>query len=89
MLHPIIMRYYNASMETTPDDGIPANWEVEGGYETIKQELGDTNEPLLATALSCIKNETLHPSIITLQTRSTGLALVGKPSFFNKIKVEY
>ena len=89
MLHPIIMRYYNASMETTPDDGIPANWEVEGGYETIKQELGDTNEPLLATALSCIKNETLHPSIITLQTRSTGLALVGKPSFFNKIIVEY
>ena len=89
MLHPIIMRYYNASMETTPDDGIPANWEVKGGYETIKQELGDMNEPLLATALSCIKNEAPYPSIITLQTRSTGLIPVGKPSFFNKTKVEY
>lgn len=36
-LHPIIMQYYNASMETTPSDGIPADVEIAGGYDTVKK----------------------------------------------------
>lgn len=90
-LHPIIMRYYNSLMETTPDEGIPTNIEIAGGYETVKRELGDKNEPLLAMALKCI--ETGSPSfsaaMYSTRTKSTGLIPVGEPSFFDKTKKEY
>lgn len=90
-LHPIIMRYYNASMETTPEDGIPVNVEIAGGYETVKLELGDINEPLLAAALRCIKKEGSSTSIVEGVTRTeySKLIPVGEPSFFHRIKTEY
>lgn len=90
-LHPIIMRYYNASMETTPDEGIPVNVEIAGGYETVKLELGDINEPLLATALRCIEDGYSFPTrvINDIHIKRTKLMPVGEPSFFNKTKTEY
>ena len=92
-LHPIIMRYYNASMETTPDDGIPVDVEIPGGYETVKRELGDINEPLLATALKCIKaNSSLFSYVRSgsiTHIKQAGLTPVGEPSFSYKTKTEY
>lgn len=90
-LHPIIMQYYNASMETTPSDGIPADIEIAGGYVTVKKELGDRNEPLLAAALRCIENDGVSTSIVECITRTvySELVPIGEPSFFHKIKTEY
>lgn len=56
-LQPITMRYYNALMETTPDDGLPVDYYIPDGYSTSKKELGDTSEPLLATALNLISGK--------------------------------
>ena len=56
MLHPITLRYYNANIESTPDDGINPNYIVENGYETKKREIGNTEEPLLQKAISLISN---------------------------------
>lgn len=53
-LQPITMRYHNALMETTPDDGIPVDYYVPDGYSTSKKELGEIDEPLLAKAISLI-----------------------------------
>ncbi len=55
-LQPITMRYHNALMETTPDEGLTVDYYVPDGYSTSKKELGDTDEPLLATAISLIIN---------------------------------
>lgn len=90
-LHPIIMQYYNASMETTPSDGIPADVEIAGGYETVKKELGDRNEPLLAAALRSIEMDGSSTVIVEGITRAeySKLVPIGEPSFFHKIKTEY
>ena len=53
-LQPITMRYHNALMDTTPDDGLAVDYYIPDGYSTSKKELGDTNEPLLAKAISLI-----------------------------------
>ena len=53
-LQPITMRYHNALMATTPDEGLEVDYYVPDGYSTAKKELGDTKEPLLAKALSLI-----------------------------------
>lgn len=53
-LQPITMRYHNALMETTPDEGLEVDYYVPDGYSTAKKELGDIKEPLLAKALSLI-----------------------------------
>ncbi|WP_413854745.1 S41 family peptidase, partial [Candidatus Ruminimicrobium bovinum] len=53
-LQPITMRYHNALMETTPDDGIAVDYYIPDGFSTSKKELGDTSEPLLAKALKLI-----------------------------------
>lgn len=53
-LQPITMRYHNALMETTPDNGIAADYIIPDGYSTSKKELGDKSEPLLAKALDLI-----------------------------------
>lgn len=90
-LHPIIMQYYNASMETTPSDGIPADVEIAGGYDTVKKELGDRNEPLLAAALRSIEMDGSSTVIVEGITRAeySELMPIGEPSFFHKIKTEY
>lgn len=89
MLQPIIMRYYNANMETTPDDGIPTDIEVEGGYQTVKRELGDLNEPLLQVAVQCITGENLdNDKRMVSRSEILDLKAVGCPSFAKEI-IEY
>lgn len=94
MLQPITMRYYNAEMETTPDEGLDADIGVGGGYYTVKKDLGDLSEPLLSVALQCIMgNDSDLPMPIVGQnaTRAdcAGLVPIGVPSFFNCVKPEY
>ena len=55
-LQPITMRYHNALMETTPDEGLEVDYYIPDGYSTSKRDLGDTKEPLLAKALEIIAN---------------------------------
>lgn len=85
-LQPITMRYYNALMETTPDDGFIPDIEVSGGYETVKKELGDINEPLLSKAIQCIITGN-NNSTGNIETRSKSISLikVGHPSFVKPI----
>lgn len=88
MLQPIIMRYYNADMETTPDDGIPVDIEIAGGYQTVKKELGDMNEPLLAAALKHIVGEVIDGDGVLSRSDDFALIPIGVPSFF-EMKNEY
>lgn len=86
MLQPITMRYYNANMETTPDDGIPADIVVEGGYQTVKKELGDLNEPLLKVAIQCITGEkTGNIERTTSRSDVLDIKAIGCPSFVKEI----
>ena len=75
-LQPITMRYHNALMETTPDDGLPVDYYIPDGYSTSKKELGDTDEPLLAKAISLIidKEPTnkSHPRRANNRVQSSG-----------------
>ena len=84
-IQPITMRYHNANMESTPDDGIPVDYLIEDGYSTSKKELGDINEPLFMKALSIIKNDTIPSKShikYDLQIHHN-IKQVGNPSFFN------
>lgn len=85
-LQPITMRYHNALMETTPDEGLIPDIEVSGGYETVKKELGDINEPLLLKAIQCITTGN-GGSDNNIETRSAskGLIKVGQPSFVKSL----
>lgn len=56
-LHPITLRYYNAETESTPDDGIIPDYEVSGGYNTRKKDIGNIGEPLLKMAFKLIFEE--------------------------------
>lgn len=81
-LQPITMRYHNAVMETTPDEGLIPDIEVSGGYETVKKELGDINEPLLAKAIQCIVSGHVDfESYTGTRSCSNDLIRVGQPSF--------
>lgn len=86
-LQPITMRYHNALMETTPDNGLPVDYYVPDGYSTSKKELGETDEPLLAKALSLIKGgtdieETLVSRAGVKKFDRMMLKEKGRPSFF-------
>lgn len=84
-LQPIIFRYHNAMMETTPDKGIPVDKIIPGGYETTKMELGDINEPLLSAAFSHIRTGDFSDNTLNkeqIQTKNVGLSPIGFPSFF-------
>lgn len=81
-LQPITMRYYNALMETTPDEGLPPTIEIPGGYDTIKKNLGDTDEPLLSTALQCIAGTFTKNNELRTYSDWEYLTPVGNPSFF-------
>lgn len=87
-LQPITMRYHNALMETTPDNGLEVDCYVPDGYSASKKELGDREEPLLAKALDMIVNniasniqETNSP-----EYREKDLSLIYKrgPSSFSR-----
>lgn len=64
-LVPITFRYYNARMESTPDEGIDPDYEVPGGYSTPRRDIGRIDEPLLAKALELILEEENPDSIET------------------------
>lgn len=65
--------------------------EIAGGYDTVKKELGDRNEPLLAAALRSIEMDGSSTVIVEGITRAeySELMPIGEPSFFHKIKTEY
>lgn len=86
-LQPITMRYHNALMETTPDDGIAADYIVLDGYSTSKKELGDKSEPLLAKALDLIlgagTSDDNEAGVVSSQAaRKNSIKEKGTPSFF-------
>ena len=85
-IQPITMRYHNANMESTPDDGIPVDFFIEDGYSTSKKELGDINEPLLKKALSIINegNSVSKSKEIEYLPNIYNIKQLGNPSFFNK-----
>lgn len=86
-LQPITMRYHNALMETTPNEGIAADYIVPDGYSISKKELGDKSEPLLAKALDLIlgtgTSDSNETSVAQFQaTREITIKEKGTPSFF-------
>lgn len=84
-LQPITMRYHNALMETTPDDGLEVDYYIPDGYSTSKKELGDIKEPLLAKALSLITNPDYSHVKTNTETEKVGMKIKvkenGRPSF--------
>ena len=84
-IQPITMRYHNANMESTPDDGIPVDYLIEDGYSTSKKELGDINEPLLNKALSIINegNNANKSKEIENSPNIDNIKQIGNPSYFN------
>ena len=92
-LQPITMRYHNALMETTPDEGIAADYMVPDGYSTSKKELGDKSEPLLAKALDLILGTGTSDSneadvVKSRAARNVIIKEKGAPSFF-RLSLEY
>ena len=92
-LQPITMRYHNALMETTPDNGITADYIVPDGYSTSKKELGDKSEPLLAKALDLILGTGTSDSneadvVKSRAARNVTIKEKGTPSFF-RLSPEY
>lgn len=93
-LQPITMRYHNALMETTPDEGLVVDYYVPDGYDTKKKELGDIQEPLLAKAIGLISGTEVEDKSSSAtakgDTRSYSIpnelkvTKVGDPSFFRK-----
>jgi C-terminal processing protease CtpA/Prc len=83
-LQPITMRYHNALMETTPDDGIAVDYFIPDGYSTLKNELGDVNEPLLAKALDLIsEGQTSNVYDQDVEEKTYNLKKKGLSSLFN------
>lgn len=83
-LQPITMRYHNALMETTPDDGIAVDYFIPDGYSTLKNELGDVNEPLLAKALDLIsEGQTSNVYDQDVEGKTYNLKKKGLSSLFN------
>lgn len=91
MLQPIIMRYHNALMETTPDTGIEPMIEVMDGYNTSKRELGDLEEPLLAEAIAIVSGRQTRGTAVSQKPMMLPKQIyqVGIPSFVNKFKFKY
>ncbi len=85
-IQPIIMRYYNATNETTPDSGIVPDYYVADGYSTVHKDLGNENEPLLKTALDIILGRT--PSTMNRKSRTNkldnSLTPIGDPSYITE-----
>lgn len=86
-LHPIIFRYWNAASETTPDDGLAPDIEINGGYYTPGEELGNLNEPLLAAAITSVTGYAAHHNNIKrVGHKPAGLVPAGEPSFVTTFK---
>ncbi len=93
-LQPITMRYHNAIMETTPDDGLVVDYYVPDGYDTRKKDLGDIQEPLLAKAIELITGtdaggktgdaEAASPVRARSEHGGLNITEIGVPSFFSR-----
>lgn len=98
-IQPITMRYHNALMETTPDDGLTVDYYVPDGFQTRKSELGDIKEPLLAKALELIsgsmgisvENESAKKVNDTSSESGNidSIKEVGEPSFVVNFKLSH
>ena len=53
-LVPITFRYYDANMNTIPDEGLEPDIEIEDVYPKRQQDIGEITEPLLKKAIECI-----------------------------------
>lgn len=84
-IQPIVMRYYNAVGETTPDEGLNVDYIIPNGYRTAKSEMGKIDEPLLHKALSIIAPSSFH-SIESRanQTLENSLTPIGEPSYITE-----
>lgn len=83
-IQPIIMRYYNALGETTPDEGLIPDYYVSDGYSTPKREIGDTQENLLNYALSLISPNSFQFAPKSRAENSkieNSLTPIGEPSY--------
>jgi C-terminal processing protease CtpA/Prc len=56
ILHPIVARIYDCNMKTFSETGITPDFKINEDLNMPYKELGDTEEPLLQTALHHIKN---------------------------------
>lgn len=87
-LQPIIMRYYNAEGETTPETGIVPDYYIPDGYNALKKDIGDIEEPLLRLALDIICGS--NSPIINRESRSSNiensLTPIGEPSYVTEFK---
>lgn len=52
MISPLTFIYYNASHETVPSSGLEPDVYCPDGYNTLKKNIGDINEPLLSATLA-------------------------------------
>lgn len=83
-IQPITMRYYNSLGETTPDDGLEVDYEINDGYSVIKKEIGDIEEQMLNFTLSLIAPDIIRSSPGSRKTYpkvEDFLTPIGVPSF--------
>lgn len=81
-IQPIVMRYYNAKDESTPDEGLKADYYISDGYRIAKKEMGNVDEPLLHKALSLIAPSTFYyTESRSNRTLENSLTPIGEPSY--------
>lgn len=86
-IQPIVMRYYNAIDESTPDEGLKADYFIPNGYGIAKKEMGNINEPLLHKALSLIAPSSFYcTESRSNQTLDYSLTPIGEPSYVTEFK---
>lgn len=87
-IQPITMRYYNANNESTPDEGIVPDYNIQDGFNTNKKEIGNLSETLLNAAILLILNRPLLKPFKTGTPQfDNSLTPIGEPSYvteFNK-----
>lgn len=89
-IQPITMRYYNADMISTPDEGINPDICLSDVYTTGKLEIGDINEKLLKVALAYIAGE--YTSIETKSSNEEApipISPIGDPSYISEFNNKY
>lgn len=82
-IQPITMRYYNSLGETTPDEGLEVDYEVNDGYTINKKEIGDIQELMLNFTLKLI-SPIIHETSMSRALHSnleTSLTPIGEPSY--------
>ncbi len=67
-MQPIIVKYYNSNGESDFTAGFNPNYEVDEFEDLFLFDFGDTNDPLLGTALSLIGGQTLSTRVSSIST---------------------